>query len=139
MTDTINVPELAVDFMNEDHAEAAAQLGEVLAATGRSDAEAVAALRAFIEHNRAHFAREEELMEAIAFPPKPAHAHEHAETLALWEGWLAELESGALDAAGLAERVEGELIPWYQRHFQTMDALTAQFAQMKGLTSVESS
>ena len=133
MTDAqrpLKVPELEQAFMNEDHQEAARlleQVGEARAAG--DDARLREAFAAFVECNREHFAREDALMERIDFPQTDYHRQEHAAHLARWEALLAGLEDGSVQGAELASALDDEIIPWYQRHFTTMDALLAQFAQ----------
>lgn len=127
---SLTVPELEQAFMNDDHHEAARLLEAVGRAREEGDDNAVReAFAAFVEFNREHFAREDELMERIGFPQKDYHRQEHAAHLARWEALLAGLEDGSLQGADLVSALDDEIIPWYQRHFTTMDALLARFAE----------
>ncbi|OOC11536.1 bacteriohemerythrin [Thioalkalivibrio halophilus] len=127
---SLTVPELEQAFMNDDHHEAARLLEAVGRAREEGDDNAVReAFAAFVEFNREHFAREDELMERVGFPQKDYHRQEHAAHLARWEALLAGLEDGSLQGADLVSALDDEIIPWYQRHFTTMDALLARFAE----------
>ncbi len=127
---SLKVPELEQGFMNDDHHEAARLLEAVGRAREEGDDNAVReAFAAFVEFNREHFAREDELMERVGFPQKDYHRQEHAAHLARWEALLAGLEDGSLQGADLVSALDDEIIPWYQRHFTTMDALLARFAE----------
>ena len=127
---SLEVPELGQAFMNDDHHEAARLLVAVGRAREEGDDNAVQeAFAAFVEFNREHFAREDELMERVGFPQKDYHRQEHAAHLARWEALLAGLEDGSLQGADLVSALDDEIIPWYQRHFTTMDALLARFAE----------
>ncbi|PYG00736.1 MULTISPECIES: bacteriohemerythrin [unclassified Thioalkalivibrio] len=127
---SLTVPELEQAFMNDDHHEAARLLEAVGRAREEGDDNAVReAFAAFVEFNREHFAREDELMERVGFPQKDYHRQEHAAHLARWEALLAGLEDGSMLGADLVSALDDEIIPWYQRHFTTMDALLARFAE----------
>ncbi|WP_019589865.1 MULTISPECIES: bacteriohemerythrin [unclassified Thioalkalivibrio] len=127
---SLKVPELEQAFMNDDHHEAARLLEAVGRAREEGDDHAAReAFAAFVEFNREHFAREDELMERVGFPQKDYHRQEHAAHLARWEALLAGLEDGSLQGADLVSALDDEIIPWYQRHFTTMDALLARFAE----------
>jgi hemerythrin-like metal-binding protein len=136
MTDAqrrLNVPELEQGFMNEDHQEAARLLEQVGEARGAGDRERLReTFEAFVECNREHFAREDALMERVGFPQTDYHRQEHAAHLARWEALLSGLEDGSVPPGDLATVLDDEIIPWYQRHLTTMDALLAQFAQRVG-------
>lgn len=136
MTDaqrSLKVPELEQGFMNDDHQEAARlleQVGEVRSAG--DEARLRDAFAAFVECNREHFAREDALMERVGFPQTDYHRQEHAAHLARWEALLAGLEDGSVQPGDLTAVLDDEIIPWYQRHLTTLDALLAQFAQRVG-------
>ena len=127
---SLKVPELEQGFMNDDHHEASRLLEALGEAREAGDTTAVReAFAAFVDFNREHFAREDELMERVSFPQKDYHRQEHAAHLARWESLLARLEDGSMQGADLISALDDEIIPWYQRHFTTMDALLARFAE----------
>ena len=133
MTDTIRQHRTQMAFMDQDHEAAADCLDRLLELADQGRDGLAAAFHEFIEHNRAHFAREEGLMARMDFPPAAGHKAEHTAALELWEGALARLESGELDAAALAAILRDEILPAYSRHVRTMDSLTAQFALRAGV------
>lgn len=123
----IQVPTLPIAFMNDDHVHAAEQLEAMqtaLVTYTENPGRLVLACREFLDHNRAHFAREEAAMQAAGFPPYPVHKQEHEQVLAWLENLTGALETGvALETARQA--VEQEIPGWFLRHIQTMDSVTA--------------
>lgn len=124
----LEIPRLPVQFMNDDHDHAAALLAAMQAALPAyaGDRSPLAlACRAFLEHNREHFAREEVAMQASGFPPYPVHKNEHDRTLA----WLAELTdaiaAGSADPETVIRAVDRDIPAWFIQHIQTMDWATA--------------
>jgi hemerythrin len=123
----LDIPPLPVEFMNEDHLHAARQLETMLAVLpiyGHSREPLVQACRVFLEHNRAHFAREEAAMLASGFPPYPVHKNEHERVLNWLAGLIAEIEKG-LDPEAVRQAVEVDIPEWLMQHIQTMDRITA--------------
>ncbi|WP_165873553.1 bacteriohemerythrin [Parasulfuritortus cantonensis] len=124
----MEIPRVAVEFMNSDHDHAAEQLADMLAALptyGAAPAALAEACRAFLDHNREHFAREEEAMQATGFPPYPVHKQEHERALAWLADFTAGVAAGSPDADAV-NRVVGQEIPaWFIQHIQTMDFVTA--------------
>jgi hemerythrin len=123
----LDLPELPVRFMNTDHTHARELLERMVELASNPDAVATdlgLTCRAFLEHNRAHFGREEAAMLATGFPPYAVHKAEHGNALA----WLADLASQAESSptsASLRQAISRELPDWYLRHIQTMDTVTA--------------
>lgn len=123
----IDYPRLPVAFMNDDHDHAAEQIETMLAALSGYPVERqplVAACRDFLEHNRAHFAREEAAMQASGFPPYPVHRAEHERALAWLEQLVAGLEAG-LDPEAARTAVTRDIPAWLVQHIETMDRVTA--------------
>lgn len=128
----LRVPELEEGFMNVEHHEAARLMDRVLDLCREGSALEVAdAFEAFVTRNRSHFSGEDALMEQVGFPQTDYHRQEHASHLARWEEMLAGLRNGEIAIAAFSDALEGEVLPWYQRHFTTMDALLSRFAHMK--------
>lgn len=125
----IELPKLPVAFMNDDHAHAEALWREMVAALADYPAcnEPLAnACRAFLEHNRAHFGREEDAMLQHAFPPYPVHKAEHDRVLAM----LAELTAAAASGAAedhLRNAIERDIPSWLVQHVESMDMVTARW------------
>lgn len=137
MTDSTRMQQSLVAFMDDDHDQAAEHFDGLLALADCGSTRLTAAFRDFIEHNRAHFAREEALMARVAFPPATRHKAEHETALAEWETYIGRLETGVLDAAGMATVLRDKLLPGYGRHIQTMDRLTGSFVQNLGPMAVD--
>ena len=131
LIDPDQVPHLAVQFMNEDHAEEARLVNAVsdqLAAlrAGRAAADAVkAALESLYVHTREHFAREEAAMRDASFPAFSFHQAEHVRILGeLGEAQRRFAESGAIEQL---ESYLATLPPWLDQHIRSMDAVTARY------------
>lgn len=125
----LTLPQLPVAFMNEDHAHAEALWCDMRAALSEAPADIgrfVTALRAFLEHNRLHFAREEEAMQRFAFPPYTVHKAEHDRVLAELADLLAAAEAGK-GTEQFGRAVEHDIPTWLQQHVQSMDLVTARW------------
>jgi hemerythrin len=125
----LTLPHLPVAFMNEDHAHAEALWRDMRAALSEEPADMdrfVTAFRAFLEHNRAHFAREEEAMQRFAFPPYPVHKAEHDRILAQLADLLAAAEAGK-GSEQFSRAIEHDIPAWLQQHVQSMDLVTARW------------
>lgn len=120
--DGLNV---GVDFMDGDHAEAAAQINMLADSKG---AARLATLEHFIEHCRDHFAREEALMQKVGFFAYGCHQGEHQRMLGELEVVLARLRGGDEQD----EYFTRTLPNWLMNHRNTMDFVTAQFARSAG-------
>jgi hemerythrin-like metal-binding protein len=73
-----------------------------------------------VHHTRAHFATEEVLMRATAFPEGQTHRDEHARVLAEMERFKQRLGHGRL---ALARTYVREQLPsWFSTHAKLMDA-----------------
>jgi len=136
--DPDDFPKIAVASMEATHheeIELVNEIGQLIldGQAGELDEEALRArLEAWIEHTRAHFARENKLMEEYAFPASSVHSNEHHQSLA------------GLEAVCQAWREEGDLQPladyvfhhwpeWFRRHVATMDTMTALFLSQRGV------
>jgi hemerythrin len=138
LPDPAALPQVALRFMNEDHAAEAvllADLADALRAlrAGTGPAAPVhARLEALASHTREHFEREEATMRDARFPPYPVHKAEHDRVLAELER-----EARLFAERGDAERLLGyvtETVPaWFVGHIQSMDQVTARFAAAQGV------
>jgi len=125
-----DVPKLGVEFMDRDHADFVALVDEVrelLQSPSEDRVEALDhAVRSILKHSEEHFAREEEAMVAVGFPPYPVHKAEHERVLNRLRQILEQWQTSR-DGALLTEFVEGELLDWFDQHLKTMDRVTAAF------------
>lgn len=131
------IPQVALPFMNDDHAVEARLLNELAGSVrdhraGKAPVEAVLhAFEALLAHTQEHFGREEEAMRKVGFPPYPIHKGEHDRV-------LEELESEGThfretgDTGRLWKYVSEAVPAWFGAHIQSMDAITAQFVTMRG-------
>jgi len=137
LVDLDAIPQVPLDFINQDHREEARLLNALADAleelrAGRGGAEPVmACFEALFQHTREHFGREDDAMRRSGFPPFPVHHGEH-------ERVLAELaaEGGHFGETGDAARLHAyvtKAVPaWFQNHIQTMDLMTARYVASKG-------
>lgn len=126
--DTDPYPQVALDFMNQDHAEFAALRDRLLEQLkGSSSIEVVTeTLDHLLQHTRQHFASEEQVMHDSGFPPYPVHKSEHervlAEMAARVDRW-----NRTHDATSLGEWLNKDVGEWFVSHIRTMDFVTAAF------------
>jgi hemerythrin len=124
----LDYPQVALTFMNHDHAEFIEMREQLLAALTKESAtaEVGALLDRLMEHTRTHFGEEERQMREAGFPPYPMHKGEHDRVLAEMEGraaeWKRERDAEAL--RGWLDRWVGD---WFVNHVSTMDFITARF------------
>ena len=87
-----------------------------------------------IHHTRAHFATEEVLMRATAFPESRPHRNEHARVLAEMERFVEALGRGRLATA--RTYVREQLPVWFANHAREMDnPLAAHLRSTSRMTS----
>jgi len=116
---------VGVDFMDDDHAVAAAQINALAEAVLPQRLELA---RAFLDHCRHHFGREEEMMQATGFFAYGCHQGEHERVLTELEAVVAKLETGDPQDTYFAKT----LPEWLMIHRNTMDFVTAEFARNAG-------
>lgn len=131
----MDYPQVALAFMNRDHAEFVA-LRDKLLSLSTSHApvpEVDSLLDELLTHTRHHFAEEERLMQETQFPPYRVHKAEHdsvlAEMSAKIESW-----KQARDAVALHDWLDKEVGAWFVNHVGSMDFVTAGFIAMKQKT-----
>lgn len=124
----LNYPQVALAFMNRDHAEFVAMHAGLLRLldTAPTAANVDEALHTLHSHTRHHFAEEERLMLSTHFPPYRMHQSEHMRVLADMEArrtaWL-----NTHDALALKQWLQKDVATWFVNHVSTMDLVTAQF------------
>ncbi len=135
--DAIEIPRVALGFMNETHAEEVSMVMEItelvkLVKAGCGDVSKLTTdLAAWLQHTSEHFARENKLMADTGFPAIDVHINEHDIALNKLEAVIAAWnENGDIDL--LSDYILVLWPPWFTAHVNTMDAATAQFAVMKG-------
>jgi hemerythrin len=131
-----SIPQVALEFMNRDHAEFAllrAKLLDLLAAKAPPD-RLQGALEELVEHTRRHFAAEERAMQECGFPVYAVHKADHdtvlADMAARAERWKRDRDDAALCAW-----LDGEVGEWFLNHVGSMDFVTAKFIDGQGRRS----
>lgn len=122
----LDYPQVALDFMNRDHAEFVALRAKLLGLLSdpTPDASVDTVLDELLEHTRHHFSEEERLMRETHFPPYPMHKGEHDHVLEDMADRGARWKQ-ARDTASLRNWLEGEVGDWFVNHVSTMDFITA--------------
>ncbi len=123
-------PKVEIDFMNTDHKECLEMLTELSAlcsqASEQNEVYAVIdeKLQALQQHLVEHFKREEQAMEATAFPPYYVHKTEHEATLQQFQQVLTDWQRDR-DLGFLTRYIENNMMNWLELHAITMDTVTA--------------
>lgn len=128
----LNYPRVAIDFMNNDHAEFVAlrkHLLDLLHA-GADHTQVDAMLDNLLEHTRLHFAEEEKEMLAAHFTPYPVHKGEHDKVLADMTARI-EAWKTARNVTALSDWLEHAVRDWFVNHVSSMDFVTAAFLQSR--------
>ena len=123
-----SIPQVALAFMNHDHAEFV-ELREALLAAFATIIEAdnlPELLGGFLEHTRVHFAEEERQMTLAGFPAFPVHKAEHDAVLADMVNRIAQLHVDR-NHASLVAWLDQPVGEWFINHVRTMDFVTAGF------------
>ncbi len=122
-------PEVALEEMNQVHAEELARVRQLLQVL-EDNRPAQEQARAWLEHTRFHFDNEKGLMAEAGFPPLPIHVAEHDQI------WL-QMEQQVGDycqhqqGSKLAGWIRQVWVPWFVQHVNSMDRVTAQFVQQQ--------
>lgn len=117
--------DVGISFMDMDHAEAADLINGLAEATLERR---IPLLEEFIRHSSAHFVREEAMMEKVGFFATVQHKAEHGRILAELDEVLKGLRAGKSNEAYFQET----LPDWLVNHRDTMDFVSAQYAQQQG-------
>jgi len=131
---------LHIDFMDADHRRLARQIRRIAAHVDRlkpdrplparllDDLAGLAALAKF------HFAREEEIMQAAAYPHLDHHRDEHAVLLGECESLVADGRTGRVDWSDLA--LLPSLEHWLVAHVLDDDRVLARYLRRCGMTAM---
>ncbi|MCK5829706.1 MAG: hemerythrin family protein [Methylococcales bacterium] len=129
------IPQVAMDAMNEVHRNELEIVNKINSAISVKDEITIDQLcQEWLEHTKAHFDRENSLMEKYSFPAYHCHHGEHVEALLTLESLItAWLEKHDIEV--LATYVQKTWPSWYVNHISTMDTVTSTF--IKGCMSKE--
>jgi hemerythrin len=124
----IQLPRVAIDFMNRDHDEFVALRASLLDhITGGAVDTINALLDELHRHTIRHFAEEEKLMQETSFPVYPVHKGEHDSVLADMAARIAHWKQGG-DLEALRHWLENGVGDWLVAHVSSMDTVTAGYA-----------
>lgn len=125
---TLSYPQVALDFMNRDHAEFLLLRDKLLGliAAHRPDEHLAGLLDEFLDHTRQHFAAEERLMRETVFPAYRVHANEHERVLGEMANRIDGWHQGH-DREALRDWLDQAVGDWFVNHVNTMDFITAAF------------
>lgn len=121
-------PEVAADFMNEEHREFITIVNQLEQSLKQGEF-VETELAQLIEHVKAHFAHEEQEMLASGFPPYTVHKSEHERVIVLFEQQQGHYLE-AKDNQSLLIFLTTEVPAWFEQHLNTMDTVTARFISM---------
>jgi len=143
MTKTIldkeSIPRVELDVMNNTHfeeVEMVKAIGEIITSYQEKENKDQLSnlnqkLNAWLDHTKAHFARENELMQETGFPAYSIHLNEHEVALkqmtSIIKAWQ---HSQDIDA--IEDYIFNYWPAWFDEHVNTMDMITAKFAVMNG-------
>lgn len=119
-------PQVALEFMNRDHAEFVELLEKIVEILSQENPQTRvdALLDTLLQHTRSHFSEEERQMQASGFPPYPMHHGEHERVLGAMAAKISEWQAGH-DNAELKAWLTGPVSDWFVNHVSTMDLMTA--------------
>lgn len=125
------MPQVALGFMNEIHAEEVEIINAIVAALHK-DEEIEALLERFVQHCEEHFRIEEEHMQAYNFFAYDCHSGEHQRVINELQEVVKHTKSGNNPRPMLLHYFTTVLPEWMLNHIHTMDTVTANFiAQMQ--------
>jgi len=133
-----SVPRVEIDFMNITHfeeIELVKKIGDYIndyQHTDKEREEITILLEQWLNHTQAHFHIENELMLTANFPAYSIHAHEHVVALDAMTNSISAWKANN-DIELLADYIFVVWPQWFERHVNTMDVITAQYAVMHGV------
>ena len=127
------IPQVAMDAMNDVHRDELDIVNNVNSAILANDAAKITQLcHQWLEHTKAHFDRENSLMEKYGFPAFHCHHREHVTALldleAIVNAW-----KDTNDQEALSVYVRDTWPKWYVNHISTMDTVTSAFIKQSML------
>lgn len=128
-------PALALDHaeMDSTHHEFVDLLNRLAAAP---DDQVTQVLDAFIAHTEAHFAQEQQWMEATNFPPLHCHAREHEGVLEIAREVRNKVAGGETHYAAVLAKAVAE---WFTDHVASMDTILAMYLKQGGTSEAQAS
>lgn len=121
------IPQVAMDLMNDVHREELDIVNQISSAIFDNALEMIDQLcLQWLDHTKAHFDRENMMMEKYAFPAVHCHQGEHVDALQqLGDKVKSWQDNKDLDA--LTDYVRNIWPKWYVNHISTMDTVTSAY------------
>jgi hemerythrin len=128
-----DIPQVAMDAMNDVHREELEIVNSIHSAIiAGNEAEVSQLCQQWLEHTKAHFDKENSMMEKYGFPAYHCHHGEHVEALkgleSVIQGW-----NDRHDIQDLTVYVRDDWPQWYINHISTMDTVTSAFIKQSML------
>jgi hemerythrin len=122
-----DIPQVAMDAMNSVHQEELKIVNTLYSTILDKNKEKVSLLcRQWLDHTKAHFAKENEMMETHNFPAYHCHHGEHVDALQVLESVIDDWENSH-DFDALAASITESWAQWYVNHISSMDTVTSAF------------
>ncbi len=144
--DPDTIPSVSIDFMNNTHFEEIAlvqDIGDLISlyqeskmytdkgASSKVAKKIARLLHQWLEHTKAHFEHENELMEEYQFPAYAVHANEHEVAYSGMQDVVQQWDSHQ-NIELLSDYIFQIWPKWFSEHVNSMDMITAQYAVMNG-------
>jgi hemerythrin len=121
------LPLVALDFMNQDHAYAASLVNDIEKQYELGNVNEVERTLKLLQENCIeHFSHEEKEMREYSFPPYQVHKKEHDRVLMELDMVVKQL-SDHHDLSKVSGYLKSEFPMWFSQHLAIMDRMTAQF------------
>jgi hemerythrin len=142
------IPSVAIDFMNNTHFEEIALVQDLanlvsiykenisisIARPTKEESNKIThKIHNWLNHTKAHFLHENELMEEYQFPAYAIHAQEHEIALEKMQTVINRWQKHQ-DIELLSDYIFHLWPKWFSGHVNSMDMMTAQFAVMNGFS-----
>jgi hemerythrin len=122
-----DVPQVAMDAMNDVHREELEIVNQIhLAIVEAKEDEITQLCEQWLEHTKAHFAKENYMMEKYGFPAFHCHHGEHVNALQGLESIIQQWKDKHV-LESLKFYVSDTWPQWYVNHITTMDTVTSAF------------
>lgn len=122
-----DIPQVAMDAMNDVHRNELDIVNKINTAISINDVEQISQLcQEWLAHTKAHFDRENSMMEQYSFPAYHCHHGEHVEAMSGLESIINDWNESH-DVEVLSVYVKNTWPQWYVSHISTMDTVTSAF------------
>jgi len=128
-----NIPQVAMEPMNDVHRDELAIVNTLYAEILEGNNNNITELcEQWLEHTKAHFDRENFMMEKYGFPAFHCHQEEHINALQQLES-IIQAWNDKHNLENLTTYVKETWPKWYVNHISTMDTVTSAFIKQSML------